>query len=492
MDFTNFILLTAKWLPAIWFAMFGACVGSLTNVLVYRLPLGLSVVSPPSSCPCCNTRLTWRENIPIFGWLLLRGRCRFCKSKISPEYPIVETIVALMWGGLYALWFITPDYGTGPWGMPWQTLKPDWATAGITQVWPIFLVYLSLLSCLVSMTLIDARTFTIPLVLPWFAAIFGVLGHVGWAVYVQLTSGQLESLRNTPFMWSIPVPPLPGDGGWWWIGASIGATLGLGVGLVMLRLGWIRQSFADYPQWEDAQLAQAQLSHPPTVEATASNANSATTNSTTTTSATAPTGQPPAADNPSDQAPSSPELWITYPHARREMIKEMAFLAPAAVLGWLGGTLATNWFGPIAAVVADGRISQDMSGPVPPLWLMVLAGVLMGYLIGGATVWAVRIGGSLAFGKEAMGLGDVHLMAAVGACLGWIDPVLAFFLAAFVGVGFVIIDRLKPSSADAAHSRAMPFGPSLAIATALVIVCKPLIEIGLGKLMHAEGPLNLP
>ena len=483
MDFTNLILLTAKWLPAIWFAMFGACVGSLTNVLVYRLPLGLSVISPPSSCPCCNTRLTWRENIPIFGWLLLRGRCRFCKSKISPEYPIVETIVALMWGGLYALWFITPDYGTGPWGMPWQTLKPDWATAGITQVWPIFLVYLSLLSCLVSMTLIDARTFTIPLVLPWFAAIFGVLGHVGWAVYVQLTSGQLESLRNTPFMWSIPVPPLPGDGGWWWIGASIGATLGLGVGLVMLRLGWIRQSFADYPQWEDAQLAQAQLSHPPTVEATASNASSATT-----TSATAPTGQPPAADNPSDQAPSSPELWITYPHARREMIKEMAFLAPAAVLGWLGGTLATSWFGPVASVVADGRISQDMSGPVPPLWLMVLAGVLMGYLIGGATVWAVRIGGSLAFGKEAMGLGDVHLMAGVGACLGWIDSTLAFFLSAFIAM----LGTLTMALTRGKVRKTLPYGPWLALATLMVFVLKPIAEWGISRLVNAPQPISLP
>jgi leader peptidase (prepilin peptidase)/N-methyltransferase len=124
----------------------------------------------------------------------------------------------------------------------------------------------------------------------------------------------------------------------------------------------------------------------------------------------------------------------------------------------------------------------------PPLWLSVLGGVLLGYLVGGGVVWGTRIAGSLGFGKEAMGLGDVHLMAAVGACLGWIDAVLAFFLAAFVGVAWAVLGVV----AGGKVKRSMPYGPFLAVATLLVLFCKPLIERGLTRLLHAEVPINLP
>jgi hypothetical protein len=87
---------------------FGACAGSLINVLVYRMPRGISVVTPPSACPKCGTRLRWRDNIPVFGWILLRGRCRYCQAKISPEYPIVEAIVGLMFAAALAICYLIP------------------------------------------------------------------------------------------------------------------------------------------------------------------------------------------------------------------------------------------------------------------------------------------------------------------------------------------------------------------------------------------------
>ena len=77
-------------------AVIGACIGSFLNVVIYRLPLGQSLVSPPSRCPKCDTRLNWYDNIPVFGWLLLRGRCRQCRNAISIQYPIVEAITALL------------------------------------------------------------------------------------------------------------------------------------------------------------------------------------------------------------------------------------------------------------------------------------------------------------------------------------------------------------------------------------------------------------
>jgi leader peptidase (prepilin peptidase)/N-methyltransferase len=77
-------------------AVFGACIGSFLNVVIYRLPLGQSIVSPPSQCPKCGYRLRWYDNFPIFGWLLLGGRCRTCKNPISIQYPIVELVTALL------------------------------------------------------------------------------------------------------------------------------------------------------------------------------------------------------------------------------------------------------------------------------------------------------------------------------------------------------------------------------------------------------------
>lgn len=78
-------------------ALLGAAVGSFLNVCIYRLPEGLSVVSPRSRCPVCGQEIQWRDNVPVLGWLLLRGRCRGCGTRISPQYPLVELTAALLW-----------------------------------------------------------------------------------------------------------------------------------------------------------------------------------------------------------------------------------------------------------------------------------------------------------------------------------------------------------------------------------------------------------
>src|SRR4051794_34540487 len=79
-------------------ALFGLAIGSFLNVVIYRVPAGLSVVSPPSACPNCGHEIRNRHNVPVLGWLVLRGRCYDCKSPISPRYPLVE----LMTGVLFA------------------------------------------------------------------------------------------------------------------------------------------------------------------------------------------------------------------------------------------------------------------------------------------------------------------------------------------------------------------------------------------------------
>ena len=75
------------WGMAAWL---GACVGSFSNVLIYRLPRNKDVVHGRSHCPSCNKMVAWYDNIPVFSWLLLRGRCRHCDTGISPRYLVVE------------------------------------------------------------------------------------------------------------------------------------------------------------------------------------------------------------------------------------------------------------------------------------------------------------------------------------------------------------------------------------------------------------------
>ncbi len=83
--------------PILFFAgMFGLVFGSFLNVLIYRLPRGLSVVYPGSACPRCKTKIKPRDNIPVMAWLLLQGRCRTCHAPISARYAIVEILVGVL------------------------------------------------------------------------------------------------------------------------------------------------------------------------------------------------------------------------------------------------------------------------------------------------------------------------------------------------------------------------------------------------------------
>src|SRR5438128_12470586 len=86
----------------LFFFVLAACVGSFLNVVVWRLPRGESLVTPPSHCPKCNTPLAWYDNFPVFGWIFLKGRCRYCKEPISPRYPIIEALT----GGLFVFYYI--------------------------------------------------------------------------------------------------------------------------------------------------------------------------------------------------------------------------------------------------------------------------------------------------------------------------------------------------------------------------------------------------
>jgi hypothetical protein len=94
---------TPAWLIVLWLCAVGGAVGSFLNVVVYRLPLGISLIRPSSHCPKCGRPIRWFDNVPVFGWLALRGRCRDCRAPISARYPVVEAITAGMFGLLGAV-----------------------------------------------------------------------------------------------------------------------------------------------------------------------------------------------------------------------------------------------------------------------------------------------------------------------------------------------------------------------------------------------------
>ncbi len=90
--------------------IFGLVVGSFLNVCIYRIPRGKSIVYPPSSCPVCGARIKWYDNIPVLSYILLKGRCRNCKSKISPIYPTVELLTAIYTVLVYLKFGLTVDF----------------------------------------------------------------------------------------------------------------------------------------------------------------------------------------------------------------------------------------------------------------------------------------------------------------------------------------------------------------------------------------------
>lgn len=90
------------WMGAAFAFVFGAVVGSFLNVVIYRVPAGLSVVSPPSRCPVCESTIRWYDNIPIISWaLLLRGKCRDCGTPIPARYALVEGLTGVLTAGLW-------------------------------------------------------------------------------------------------------------------------------------------------------------------------------------------------------------------------------------------------------------------------------------------------------------------------------------------------------------------------------------------------------
>ncbi len=123
---------------AVGFAtLIGGCLGSFLNVVVWRLPAGMSLVRPGSFCPKCRHSIRFYDNLPVLGWLLLRGRCRDCHEPISPRYPIIEALCAVL-AGLFAILFFFGERGIPAGGFAWRGLGPEFAEWAKYQAGELF------------------------------------------------------------------------------------------------------------------------------------------------------------------------------------------------------------------------------------------------------------------------------------------------------------------------------------------------------------------
>ena len=183
--------------------------GSFLNVVVYRVPLGLNLLRPPSHCPGCKRRIRSRDNVPVLSWLILRGRCRYCHTPISLRYPIVEAITALMFAALAA-----GEYASAGKNLPLQT---DWANQGVPVIWStkqmawplllLFIYHLLLLSTLwcAGLMEIDGHRLPAPLYLPVLLAglatatiaVFTHSGSLWWIWRHALVGDGLMELPDT-------------------------------------------------------------------------------------------------------------------------------------------------------------------------------------------------------------------------------------------------------------------------------------------------------
>ncbi len=208
--------LVMGWAVFAWLFALGGSVGSFLNVVVYRLPAGMSLIHPGSHCPACEEAIRWYDNVPIFGWLMLRGRCRDCGAKISPRYPIVEALVAAMFVAL--AWVELFCDGAN---LPRQSIALDGGVvfSGLTlqQLMGIYFYHLLLLCTLLAAALIDLDDKRVPLNLVLPAAAIGFVAPIVWT--------HLH-----------PVPAFLGLDGWTDTLAT--SLVGLAVGLLLGLLMW--------------------------------------------------------------------------------------------------------------------------------------------------------------------------------------------------------------------------------------------------------------
>jgi leader peptidase (prepilin peptidase) / N-methyltransferase len=192
-----------EWLWLTSAFLFGLVFGSFGNVVIWRLPRGESLSHPDSHCPVCETPIAWHDNVPLLSWLLLRGRCRSCGTPISPRYPTVELISAVLW--MAAAWRF---------GMTWSGVAAivffyvllllafiDWDTMRLPNSLVLLLFVVGAVGVVASHVL---STLVVPLLpaatgllaMPAVSALAGALSAAGITLAISLVYSAVRGQRG--------------------------------------------------------------------------------------------------------------------------------------------------------------------------------------------------------------------------------------------------------------------------------------------------------
>ena len=220
----------------------GLNVGSFLNVAIARLPKDKSLFWPNSRCGSCHRAIRWHDNVPILGYLLLRGRCRSCGATFSVRYLLVELATGL---GFVGLFYAELVYNVHGWPTNFPFIRQGW----YPSIWWIgYAFHAVLFSLLMAASVTDLERQEIPLPLMLFGTMVGLAGGLlmpwPWphgAVPVVAAPGQMfpwmepirEGVQSWPFWWLLPDFCAPGGNVWTGLLTSF---VGIVVGTMMLRV----------------------------------------------------------------------------------------------------------------------------------------------------------------------------------------------------------------------------------------------------------------
>lgn len=363
-------------IPALFVAgILGLFAGSFLGVVLHRVPRNASIVQPPSFCWACGTPLRWYDNLPLIGFLLLRGRCRDCETPIGHGAWLMECATAALAMGVTALVLNAPN------------LAPSWAPNGPWALGVPLLILLAFAAAALVLTIIDFQhlimpdEITLPLALasPLWALGTGLHRRLGWDVaqwfVVPNTEGTVWSLNHGLQLI---------------LGVSLGAAI-----LLPLSNGfafWVLKRFSGPDQqWTEADFRGLKVTS-----------------------------------------------WIL-----------AISIALPALLSVLLLSINHNP-GPVSQAGLD--LAQGALGTAMGIWMLHGIGLI----------------GTLAFRRNAMGLGDVKLQASLGALLGPIGILVSFSAAIFLAViaaGVTMLWRLHKD-----FDREIPFGPWLLSGAAVTLI----------------------
>jgi leader peptidase (prepilin peptidase) / N-methyltransferase len=285
----------------------------------------------------------------------------------------------------------------------WIFAQPSLQNGG----WFVYILHIFMLGAFIAASGIDLEFWIIPLSLCWFVTLVGLIGSAAGVYFIDF-----EAIRQNRILPSASA----GTGA-----LAAGAAAGLGISLILLTTGLLKRSYQSQIE-EDVQKGDAAAQKP--IEKAADFGG--------------------AAGQETDE----------HFNDRLEVLREVVFLVPiiaASVLFfWLTRNIESlgNWWG----IFSEKPV---IAGFLGSLW---------GYFVGCGIVWGVRIFGTLGFGREAMGLGDVHLMGAAGAVIGPVYVVLAFFIAPFFGLAWAGFQMFFKKI------RQIPYGPFLSLGIFVVMI----------------------